>query len=173
MLASCGFLPLTSNQQADAEMQLIQGAVKHHDAAALEELFSNAARAKAPSLDDEISNFLDFFPSGFKNLGEPAGGPGEFDEYKFGDRTVELYGNYKVEANGKAYNLYFADFTVNQIDDPNNVGLYALGVAPYNAHPTTHPTSASDAFFAWASQYGITDHKATGTPSVYVYAPSK
>src|SRR5580692_7037762 len=102
-LSSCALLPPStavglgvadSNQQADAEMQHIEDAVKAHDAVALKTLFSKTVRAKASDLDGGIKDFLSFFQSGFKNLGEPDGGPGEFDEYDFGKRTVELLGNY-------------------------------------------------------------------------------
>jgi hypothetical protein len=155
-------------------MKLIQGALKHHDAAALKKLFSKTARDKAPDLDGGIADFFDLFPAGFKNLGEPDGGPGEADVYKFGKKTVELHADYKVKARGKTYDLFFADFTVNQVGDPNTVGLYALGAAPYNPKPGTNPTPASKAFFNWASQYELTDDaEATGIPSVYVYSPQK
>lgn len=181
LLSSCALLPpstavglgvANSNQQADAEMQHIEDAVKAHDAAALKTLFSKTARAKGADLDGGIKDFLSFFQSGFKNLGEPDGGPGEFDADDFGKRTVELLGDYEVRMKGKLYDLYFADFTVNQIEDPNNVGLYALGVAPYNAHGFTHPTAASTAFNAWTSQY-LTKSGKLGPPSVYVYGQQK
>jgi Domain of unknown function (DUF5104) len=149
-------------------MQHIADAVKHHDAAALKKLFSKTAREKATDLDSGLKQFLSVFPSGFKSWSDPEGGPGESDVYDHGKQTVLLFGEYKVHANGKTYNLYFADFSVNQVGDPDNVGLYALGVAPYNAHPGTKPTAASKAFFAWASQFDIKNHKATGNPGVYV-----
>lgn len=180
-LSSCALLPpsaavglgvANSNQQVDAEMQHIEDAVKGHDAAALKKLFSKTARAKASDLDGGIEHFLSFFRSGFKNLGEPDGGPGEFDADDFGKRTVELLGDYEVRMKGKLYDLYFADFTVNQIEDPNNVGLYALGVAPYNAHGFTHPTAASKAFNAWTSQFSTKSGK-LGPPSVYVYGQQR
>ena len=165
---------LTSNsKQADAEMQHIEDAVKHHDVTALKELFSKTARAKANDLDGGIKNFLSFFPAGFKSLGEPAGAPNETDESDYGKRTVELLAVYKVRADGKNYDVFFADFSVNQDDDPNNVGLYALGVAPFNSNAYVHPSASSEAFDAWTSQFDIVDHKATGTPSVYVYSPQK
>jgi hypothetical protein len=170
LLSSCGLLPSSdpSLQQSDHEMQHIADAVKHHDAAALKKLFSPVARAKATGLDAGLKYFLSVFPSGFKSWSDPEGGPGETDEYAYGKQTVLLFGNYKVSANGKNYDLYFADYSVNQVDDPNNVGLYALGVAPYNAHGYTDPTASSKAFDTWASQFGIDNHKATGEPGVYI-----
>jgi Domain of unknown function (DUF5104) len=170
LLSSCTLLPPSdpSLQQSDLEMQHISDAVKHHDVAALKELFSKAAREKATDLDSGLKYFLSVFPSGFKNWSDPDGGPGETGDYAYGKRTVLLFGNYKVSANGKTYDLYFADYTVNQVDDRDNVGLYALGVAPYNAHPFTKPTAASKAFNTWASQFDIKNHTAIGNPGVYV-----
>jgi hypothetical protein len=182
LLASCSLLPpgpdvigsslADDDRQADAEMQHIMDAVKRQDAAALKNLFSKTARAKAVDLDNGNARFLTFFPSGFKNLGEPDGGPGMTGDDAYGKRTTLLNANYKVRANGATLEVYFADYSVNQLDDPNNVGLYALRVAPFNAYPTTRPTAASEAFFAWQSQFDIRNHKATGVPSVFVYAPA-
>ena len=149
-------------------MQHIADAVKHHDATALEKLFSKAAREKATDLEGGVKRFLSVFPSGFTSWSDPDGGPGETGDYAYGKRTVLLFGNYVVSANGKKYDLYFADYTVNEVDDPDNVGLYALGVAPYNRDAFINPTASSKAFDAWAGQFGIENHKAIGDPSVYV-----
>ena len=175
LLSSCALLPLADETKtADVEMQHIADDVKHHDAAALKGLFSKTALAKATDLDGEVRKFLSFFPSGFTSWSDPDGGPGDMSVNEGDGPTVLLDGNYKVHANGKTYDLYFADFVVNQIH-PDNVGLYALGVAPYNAYPTTKPTAASNALSAWAGQYKIKtkNAEATGIPSVYVYEPPK
>jgi Domain of unknown function (DUF5104) len=151
-------------------MQHITAAVNHHSATELKELFSRTARDKATDLDSGIRNFLTFFPSAFKDLGEPSGGPNETDQNDDGKRTVELFSDYKVLANGKTYDVFFADFSVDQGGDPNDLGLYALGVAPWNGSSFTHPTAASKAFDAWTSQFDMVDHTPTGTPGVYVYS---
>jgi hypothetical protein len=174
LLSSCAILPAADpTSTADAQMRHIADDVKRHDAGALEALFSKSARAKAPDLDGGVEKFLSFFPSGFTSWSDPDGTPGESDESDGdGKLTVLLDGFYKVHANGKTYDLYFADFAVNTWH-PDSAGLYALGVAPYNAHPTTKPTAASNAFFDWAGQYEIKSGEATGIPSVYVYEPPK
>lgn len=174
LLSSCALLPLADETKtADVEMQHIADDVKHHDAAALKELFSKTARAKATDLDGQVAKFLSFFPSGFTSWSDPDGGPGEMDESDGnGKFTALLNGNYKVHANGKTYQLLFEEYAVNTWH-PDNVGLYALGVAPYNAYPTTKPTAASNAFFDWAGQYLTKNAEATGIPSVYVYEPPK
>jgi hypothetical protein len=175
LLSSCALLPVVDETKtADVEMQHIADDVKHHNAAALKELFSKTALAKATDLDGEVRKFLSLFPSGFTSWSDPDGGPGDTSVNEGDGPTILLDGTYKVHANGKTYDLYFADFVVNQIH-PDNVGLYALGVAPYNAYPGTKPTAASTAFFAWAGQYEIKtkNAEATGIPSVYVYEPAK
>jgi hypothetical protein len=173
LLSSCAFLPDpvgasldNEDQQVNVEMQHIADAVKHHDAAALTKLFSQTAREKATDLDAGLKYFLSVFPSGrvtWTSLGN--GGTGDDED---GKQTTVVFAFYKVPANGKTYEVYFADYTVNQVDDPHNVGIYALGVALYNPHPSTAPTPASNAFYKWTSQFEIVDHKATGTPGVYI-----
>jgi len=174
LLSSCALLPVAdTTSTADAQMRHIADDVKHHDAGALEALFSKSARAKAPDLDGGVEKFLSFFPSGFTSWSDPDGGPGESDVSDGnGKLTVLLDGNYKVHANGKTYGLLFVDYAANTWH-PDNVGLYALGVAPYNAYPTTKPTAASNAFFDWAGQYDMKNAEATEIPSVYVYEPPK
>ena len=89
---------------------------------------------------------------------------GGYNDYP--TETRELFANYKVSAGGKDYDLYFAVFTTDTAH-PDHLGIYALGVTPFNAHPATAPTPASKAFDLWASQF----HSATtgsGTPGVYV-----
>ena len=175
LLSSCSLLPPgpggafvnDPSKQADAQMQRIADAVKDHDAAALKKLFSKTAREKATNLDSGLKYFLSVFPSGLKSWTEPDGAPGQTGNYDGGKRTVVLFGNYKVAANGKKYELYFADYTVNQVDDPNNVGIYALGVVPSRDSGYT-ASGAKKPFNAWASQFGIKNHTATGDPGVYV-----
>jgi len=95
------------------------------------------------------------------------GGPSSGGINEFGKQTVELYAFYKVAADGKDYDLYFADCTVNQVEDPNNVGLYALGVAPYSADPRT-ASGAPKPFFAWTGSHYNDNGITYGDPGVYV-----
>lgn len=173
LLSSCSLLPFgpNDNQRADAEMQLIADAVKHHDAAALKKLFSPRARENAIGLDGELTYFLSLFPSGLTSLGEPAGGPGGAGENVYANDTEALYGNYKVSANGKYYDLHFVYYWVNQVDDPHNVGLFALGVAPYNAESYSKPTTDSNAFTTWARSFGFDFGITHGSPGIYVPNP--
>ena len=174
LLSACSLLPKLppsplnddSKQQADVEMQRIADAVKNHDAAALKKLFSKTAREKATDLDSGLKYFLSVFPSGrmtWKSEGPPA--TGGLNEYP--KETVELYAFYKVSANGKTYDLYFADFTVNTAVDPDNVGLYALGVAPYTTDPLT-ASGTPKPFYVWSGSFQNGKPSDPGTPGVYV-----
>jgi hypothetical protein len=169
LLSSCSAVRVIKDendpyQDGDAQMQHIADAVKDHDAAALEKLFSLAARQKATDLDGGVKYLLSQFPSGWtKWVSEGDGTSGSNDSHGL---VEVLYGNYEVFANGKKYDLYFADFTVDQ-GDPNNVGIYALGAAPHDAHPYTRPSASSKAFDAWASQFD-TPNGSYGDPGVYV-----
>lgn len=171
LLSSCALLSPggirdDSKQQSDVAMQHIADAVKNHDAAALKKLFSPVAREKATDLDSGVKYFLSLFPSCRMTWKSEGTGSGGINEY--GKKTVELFANYEVFADGRKYDLYFADFTVNQVEDPNNIGLYALAVAPHNAEPYTKPTASSKAFNAWAGQFENVNGKTTGNPGVYV-----
>jgi Domain of unknown function (DUF5104) len=170
LLSSCSLLPGGADdptKQADVEMGRIADAVNHHDATALKKLFSNAARAKAIGLDSGVKALLSAFPSGITSWKQTEDSPGENIETDFGKETLLLSGYIKVQANGKEYELNFLDYAVNQIDDPNNVGLYAIGVAPYTTDPYTS-SGAKKPLEAWDSQFGEKDHQATGDPGVFI-----
>jgi hypothetical protein len=172
MLSSCALLPAPGSaslgdedQQANVEMQHIADAVKNHDAAALKKLFSITAREKATDLDAGVAYFLSVFPSG--RMTWKSEGNGSTGDDENGKQTTVVFANYEVFANGQKYDLHFVDYTINQVDDPRNVGLYALGIAPHTDNPYT-ASGAKKPFYVWGSQFDIEDHKATGTPGVYI-----
>lgn len=143
----------------------IADAVRSHDAAALKKLFSPRAREKAADLDRGLSYFLATFPSGkitWKSVVTDSS-----DYTKLSRKTEELFSLYKISAGGKEYSLFFADFTVNDADDPKNVGLYALGAAPYvaNAHSTS---GTNNPFYVWTSSFDFDSGVTSGNPGVYV-----
>lgn len=173
LLSSCTLLRLPpspldddSKQQTDVQVQRIVDAVRHHDAAALKKLFSSRARDEATGLDRGLSYFLSAFPSGAVTW--KSQGISSSSENESLTRVIELYGNYEVLAGGKKFDLYFAYFSVNDFD-PDNTGIYALGITPHPASPTT-ASGAKQPFDVWASQFGISDkdHTATGDPGVYI-----
>ena len=170
LLSSCALLPPGSSgdeqQQADTQMQHIADAVKSHDSAALKKLFSPVARGKAVDLDAGLKYFLSVFPSGRMTWKIENGAPGSADENEHG-YTEEIYASYKVSADGKEYELYFADLTANT-HDANNVGLYALGVTPYSAERFT-ASGAAKPFYVWTGSFQLDDNNLVkGDPGVYV-----
>ena len=72
---------------------------------------------------------------------------------------------YKVSAGGKDYSLGFEDFTRNDAIDPDNVGLYALGVIPWAYEVDSVPM---DAFIHWFSTIKYDESDPEGYPGVYV-----
>jgi len=171
LLSSCSLLPSphggfvdTDEQVAAAQMQHIADAVKNHDAAALKKLFSARAREKAADLDGGLAYFVSAFPSGpvtWKTQGTGMTGDNDFPK-----RASELFGNYEVSANGKAYSLYFDYFSVNDFH-PDEVGIYALGIVP-SADDGYTASGAKKPFTEWASQFDMSDDRAIGDPGVYV-----
>ena len=173
LLSSCSLLRLPpsplyddSKQQTDVQVQRIAEAVKHHDADALKKLFCSRAQEKATDLDGGLRYFLAAFPSGpvtWKSQGTSSQSQNASIK-----QAVQLYGHYLVVAGAKKFELFFAYFSVNDFD-PDNLGIYALGIAPYTADPYT-ASGAKQPFDVWASQFGISDkdHMATGDPGVYI-----
>jgi hypothetical protein len=173
LLASCALLPALpgtpedddSKQQSDVVMQHIADAVKDHDAAALKKLFSPPARENARDLNSGLKYFLSFFPSGrmtWESEGTASSGYNDFPK-----QTNAIYAKYKVFADGKKYDLYFADFTINTAVDPGNVGIWALGITPYSSDPFT-ASGAPKPFYAWSGAFQNGNFTDPGTPGVYV-----
>jgi hypothetical protein len=149
------------DHEADAAMQKIADAVKHHDPTALKKLFSPAAREKATDLDSELASFLSVFPSGMKSWTDPDGGQPAAQSTENGF-AEELYATYKVSANGTEYDLYFADVT-SDTAHPDEVGIIAIGATPWSKERS----GARTPFDAWVGQ-SWTSTIGSGTPGVYV-----
>jgi hypothetical protein len=173
LLSSCSVLPIGPNgtypdtrKQADVEMGRVADAINHHDATSLKKLFSKSARAKAVGLDSGLRALLAAFPSGFTSWKQADGSPGENIDNSYGKETLFFGAGGEVHANGKLYELYFAYYPVNQVEDPNNVGLNAIGVAPYSKDSST--PGAKTPLEAWASQFHIEHGEAAGNPGVFI-----
>jgi hypothetical protein len=171
-LSACSLLPgipvansFGSGEHPDVVMQHIADAVRHHDASALNKLFSATARENTTDLGGGLKYFLSVFPSGKLTWKIEDGGPGSAEQNQDG-HTEELYAFYEVFAAGKKYDLYFADISANT-RDPKSVGIYALGVQPYTANPFT-ASAAAKRFFVWANSHFLHNGKPTGTPGTYV-----
>ena len=146
------------------EMQHIASAVKNHDATELKKLFSARARATTTDLDAGLKYFLSVLPTGpitWKSEGDPQC----YETGGYKTASVANCSFYTVTASGKEYEIYFADYVVDQ-PDPDSIGIYALGVAPYVAEPGASPAPAKQ-FTVWANShkpYG----KISGPVGVYV-----
>jgi hypothetical protein len=169
-LSSCALLPFgdivydNDGQQADARMQEIADAVNSKDKAALKALFSARTVEQATDLDQGLDYFLSFFPNGGLVWEQDSlGSDAKVDSN--GNETELLEAHYKVSAEGNDYWLVFKDFTVNDAIDPDNVGLYGLGVAPWTENPQTGPARP---LFVWAGSIDIDGPGENGYPGVFV-----
>jgi hypothetical protein len=144
-------------------MKKIAAALDSHDAAALKAMFSKRAVEKATDLDARLESLLSTFPNGgvtWKEDGYSSEGTSH------GDKRTQLLGAfYKLSADGKDYSLFFADFTVNEVTDPDNVGIYALGIVPWSDNIYV---GAIDSFGYWTSKIKYDESDAEGYPGVYV-----
>jgi hypothetical protein len=173
VLSACALLPVGpgvyldgDNAQADAQMETIAAAVKDLDPAALKALFTKRALDEAVDLDAGLDYFLSFFPDGeFTWKRDAIGSEAETDG--FGATTEMLRANYRLTIDGEDYRLFFADFTVNDLVDPDNVGIYAMGLTPWTGD---NVTGGSKAFSEWAGAIHYDGTHAKGYPGVYVPA---
>ena len=167
MLSSCALVSFgpqggfydDSIVRADAQMEKITAALNDQDAAALKAMFSPVALAKATDIDERLDYLLSFFPNGGVTWErEPGAAEGTL---AYGSELLKEY--YKVSAGGVDYSLFFALFTVNEVD-PDNVGLYGLGVAAW-ADDRGHGPSGP--FFSWAAAMTIDGSHEAAYPGVY------
>lgn len=167
-LSSCALLPIFQSDdfQADAQMQKIAAALEDGDREALRALFSTTALREATDLDDGLDYLLAFFPEGDLRWERDASVTAE-SENDHELKTNLLRALYKVTADGKDYWLFFAAFTVNDLVDPDNVGIYALGVTPWTEDDDS---VQADSFFTWAAATHIRQNEPEGYPGVYVPA---
>lgn len=167
VLSSCSLLSFgpqgsfydDSIARADAQMEKITAALNDHHAAALKAMFSPVALEKATDIDARLDYVLSFFPNGGVTWErEPGAAEGTL---AYGTELLKEY--YKVSANGVDYSLFFALFTVNEME-PDNVGLYGLGVAEWS-HDRGHGPSTP--FFGWAAAMTIDGSKESAYPGVF------
>ena len=160
LLASCHGLPFlppgtSDRDKADARMEQIAAAVNAHDAAALKALFSANALEKATDIDARLEYFLSFFPNGILSWDSDS---------LWADGRDLLKVPYKVSADGQDFWLAFADSTDSDMD-PDNVGLYALGVSPW-----AEDRNSGDAgsLFSWVFAVPIDGSDEESDSGIYV-----
>jgi hypothetical protein len=140
--------PSNPREQSRDRMFEIIDAVNERDADALKNMFTTYSRSEfSEEIDQGIDHIFTVFPDGVVVETEEPNGlpPGESLYGKDGQVASLAKSSYHVTANGEDYWLMFAEFTVNTLD-PENVGVYALGVAP---RTESEDSPAEDEIFAW------------------------
>jgi hypothetical protein len=161
MLSSCMFNPSHKgiNEGARDRVDQIAVAIVNQDAGALKGLFSTRALERATAIDEQLDYLLSLFPEGSEiscdlfSLTAPKSVRG-------GETTEMVIAMYEVKADGRDLWLFFADYTQDELD-PDNLGLYALGVAP---RTESIRSEAELAMYEWNGQFDLGE----GTPGVYV-----
>lgn len=82
-------------------------------------------------------------------------------------QTLALFCSYNLVADGEKYELFFVYYPVNEVVDPQNVGIYALGVAPHEEERFTASGEAKP-FYMWQGSFQSTEQVTSGDPGVYI-----
>jgi hypothetical protein len=177
LLSACALVPsvdpdtlyVNTDQKANDRMQQIVDAVNSHDAAALKAMFSPRALEQATDIDEGLDYLFSLFANGGLTSNWQIK-PAAERQYKNGKLTEVLLVEYNMSADGHVYSLFFADFTVNDVIDPDNVGLYALGVTPWpEGHQWwTLEAPSTEPFFTWVESIHADESDENGYPGVYV-----
>lgn len=168
LLASCwcnshGYFAEDATPLARARFAQIADAVNSKDAAALLGVFTEYALAEhSAEIDAGVERLLALFPDGDLVSQEERHIPAvEYRRIDDDHRTILSGSLYRVRSGGNYYHLFFADLTVNMID-PENVGVYALGVAPRTESSWSGPERA---FYSWMDQFDIDP---SAPPGIYI-----
>jgi hypothetical protein len=169
VLSSCSLVPFGHGSgvfdgdlaKADARMKQIGAAINSHDAAALKAVFSKRAIEKAIALDARLDQLLSMFPDGVTWERSSINAKGGIDGQK---KTLIMQAHFLVSAGGKDYLLFFADFTENEID-PDNVGVYGLGVTPDTGN---QDAGTEEPFYWWTGAIQYDESDPDGYPGVFV-----
>ena len=145
-------------------MEEIIDAVNSQDADALKSMFTEYARSEySAELDDGLTYLLSQFPNGDLVWEDPEYRPSFPQAWDEGKHTVVVPALFRVSSGGKGYWLFFSYYTVND-KDPDNIGIYGMGVAPRTERKDSGPERA---FLSWTgSVYDV--HGDEGPPGVYI-----
>lgn len=145
----------------DRAAQIID-AINAHDAATLKGMFTEYARAEqSPEIDAGLEYLLSMFPDGDIAWQDNQGASAVCERTNGDTKTVLLPTFYSVSSGGVDYRLFFADFTENMID-PGNVGIYAIGAVPIAETPIDMPEAE---MYSWSNDFYI---GATAAPGVFI-----
>jgi hypothetical protein len=150
---------------ADERMSQIAAALTAGDPAALRSLFSVYAVAQSPHLDDGLDYVLGLI--GGKDLTYELHDIYSFEDQESGRMTQFVSATFVVSVGGNDYRLFFSDFTANEVRNPDNIGLYALGVEPWAPDPESRCTDTD--FGSWTCH--MTVDGSTGDSYAGIYVP--
>ena len=144
-------------------MEQIAAAINTDDAEALKAVFSKRALEDATDIDAGLDYFLSFFPNGVDSWERKGYGSRSSNEFVKWTKLVSA--TYKVSAGGKEFELALLEFTVNDNFDPENVGVYGMGVLPWSDDVESGPTEAMG---HWGAAIELDTSNPEGYPGVYV-----
>jgi hypothetical protein len=150
---------------ADERMSQIAAALTAGDPAALRSLFSVYAIEQSPHLGEGLDYVLGLI--GGKDLTYELHDIYSFVDQKSGRMTQFVTATFVVSVGGNDYRLFFSDFTANEVRNPDNVGLYALGVEPWEPDPESRCTDTD--FGSWTCH--MTVDGSTGESYAGIYVP--
>jgi hypothetical protein len=166
VLTSCSLVTRitdSARERMDSRMEQIVDAINSQDAAALKAMFSPHALEQVTDINSGLDHLLSFFPDGVDT----------WEIHKFqeegrssaGKKTELLLAYYALTVGGSEYWFFFADFTVNEVTNPSNVGIYAMGAEPWAEYPHT---GSEEEFMTWAASIRYDESDENGYPGIYV-----
>lgn len=170
LLASCSLSHLTLGlrdhygQLSRDRMAHIVDALNTQDAAALRGMFTDYALAEySAEIDEGVAYLLSLFPNGDVIWRDHGGVPHETGISNQGVWTTLQPSGYEVTSGGNVYSVFFADFVENE-NDPENVGIYALGAVLQTDARDSGPEAA---FFSWTGLVDV-DARSGGPPGIFI-----
>jgi len=142
--------PLDSSQLSVQKLNQIVSDLNTKDAAWLRGRFSDYAQLEHGAQLDDLSKLFKLFPGhDVVRQDDPQIAPVVRENTENGKKVSLLLSTHRVSAGGADYRMFFAYFTENTVN-PDNVGLYAIGVAPWTDSGTS---PAEQALTAWANAF--------------------
>jgi hypothetical protein len=170
MLASCDNVRDDytdgSTEASRDRLEQVVTALNDRDADALRAMFAESAIAdNGAEIDAGLDYLLTVFSAGGVTAEEKQSLPVVEQHWIDADHRAIMVGSmFRISAGGEDYQLYVADFTTNTID-PEDAGLYALGVGPRTA---SLDSDDEKAFYAWTATF---DSDPEVPPSIYIPEP--
>lgn len=160
---------MSPERVADTRMEQIAAALNSQDAAALKGMFSTYALKQSTEIDEGLDDLVSIFPNGgitWTREIDDTFPIDSFSQVSARRATEGMRANYKVSADGKDYRLFFANMSVNELENRENVGLVKLGVTPW----TEEPSNGCFGLFidSWTCSFDLDGRGENGYPVIYV-----